>query len=296
MSDNTTFGMVPFSEFHYWFVWNSGRYNVLRIRDNFEYLGQMSIEPVPAFYEDPTALILTPEYDDIKSEFNLYLTQRPEAVVGRTVEIQPFNSTQDFIATNMETYQKYIVGTALIDQFVRTQQDPDGAVPIKCLEWLKRSDFYTAPASTQYHEAYPGGLCIHTLTVLNNAIDLCKLDKFKQVPVHMIARIALVHDWCKVGRYESYLKNVKNEQTGAWEKISAYRTKETTVCFGHGASSMYMAQQFFKLRMEELLAIRWHQGRWNVCDIEQGELTQANNTYPMCYMIQFADQLACTKY
>ena len=31
----------------------------------------------------------------------------------------------------------------------------------KLLEWLKSTDFFTAPASTRFHGAYPGGLEIH---------------------------------------------------------------------------------------------------------------------------------------
>ena len=33
------------------------------------------------------------------------------------------------------------------------------------LEWLERTDFFTAPASTRFHCAFPGGLCYHSLMV-----------------------------------------------------------------------------------------------------------------------------------
>ena len=35
----------------------------------------------------------------------------------------------------------------------------------KLLEWLERSDFFTAPASTKLHSAYEGGLCEHSVKV-----------------------------------------------------------------------------------------------------------------------------------
>ena len=35
----------------------------------------------------------------------------------------------------------------------------------KLLEFLERSDFFTAPASTRYHGAYEGGLLRHSLNV-----------------------------------------------------------------------------------------------------------------------------------
>ena len=33
------------------------------------------------------------------------------------------------------------------------------------LEYLKKSDFFTAPASTRFHLAEEGGLCAHSLNV-----------------------------------------------------------------------------------------------------------------------------------
>ena len=33
------------------------------------------------------------------------------------------------------------------------------------LDWLCKSDFFTAPASTHYHGAYAGGLCQHSMDV-----------------------------------------------------------------------------------------------------------------------------------
>ena len=33
------------------------------------------------------------------------------------------------------------------------------------LEWLKKTDFFIAPASTKFHSAVAGGLCFHSLQV-----------------------------------------------------------------------------------------------------------------------------------
>ena len=33
----------------------------------------------------------------------------------------------------------------------------------KLLEWLLKSDFFTAPASTRFHSAHQGGLCEHSV-------------------------------------------------------------------------------------------------------------------------------------
>lgn len=58
---------------------------------------------------------------------------------------------------------------------------------------------------------------------------------------------------------------MKDPNTGIWNQVKAYKRSDFPHPFGHGAASMYMAQRMFKLTEEEALAIRWHQGRWNVC-------------------------------
>lgn len=163
--------------------------------------------------------------------------------------------------------------------------------------WLKTTDFYEAPASTIYHESEVGGLVKHTLTVAYHALKLCALPEFNKVNPEDAIFIALVHDWCKIGYYESYQKNVKNETTGQWEKQVAFRRKDLFYsCLGHGVSSMYMAQKFFKLSIDECCAIRWHMSSWRVVDSEMSELQQANETYPLVHLTQFADQLSLVKY
>ena len=42
----------------------------------------------------------------------------------------------------------------------------------RLLDWLDKSDFFQAPASTRFHGAYAGGLCEHSLDVLECARKL----------------------------------------------------------------------------------------------------------------------------
>ncbi len=166
----------------------------------------------------------------------------------------------------------------------------------KLTEWLRSTDFYKAPASTVYHDAFVGGLLVHTLNVYNNIVALQVVPQFKDVDIASAALVALTHDWCKIGLYEIYQKNVKNETTGQWEKVDAFRHNQTGVPLGHGVSSMFLASKFFRLTTEEALAIRWHQGRFNVCREEINEFQRANEIYPLVHMIQFADSLSITQY
>jgi len=174
-------------------------------------------------------------------------------------------------------------------------------VPMKqvtrCLNWLHNTDFFDAPASTIYHDAVAGGLLYHTLRVALEAAKLFETGLFPTECIEDIILLALVHDWCKIGLYESYMKNVKDDATGVWSQQIAYRTTERRVYpFGHGVSSLMMVMKFFRLNEEESLAIRWHMGEYNVADNEMNDLHYANENYPLVYMLQFADRLAVTNY
>ena len=42
----------------------------------------------------------------------------------------------------------------------------------KFLEWLEKSDFFTAPASTRRHNSFKGGLCAHSVNVYKRFVKL----------------------------------------------------------------------------------------------------------------------------
>ena len=44
----------------------------------------------------------------------------------------------------------------------------------KLLDWLEKSDFFTAPASTKFHSAHEGGLCEHSVKVYHRYLNLIK--------------------------------------------------------------------------------------------------------------------------
>lgn len=166
-----------------------------------------------------------------------------------------------------------------------------------CLNWLDSTDFFVCPASTKYHDSFQNGLLYHSLLVADKEIELLRIKTYKGlVKPHEAILVALVHDWCKIGLYESYEKNVK-DSSGNWVKEPAYKVKDNPLtCFGHGVSSMTLAQRFFRFTDEMLLAIRWHMGWCNICEKEKVELTYAENHYPLVNLIAFADKLAITEY
>lgn len=75
----------------------------------------------------------------------------------------------------------------------------------RCLNWLSTTDFYIAPASTIYHDAEPCGLLRHTLRVVDKMMELLSLSSFSGVTRHDAILTALVHDWCKMKIYCSYM-------------------------------------------------------------------------------------------
>ena len=54
----------------------------------------------------------------------------------------------------------------LYGEFIASREGAD-----KLLEFIRKSDFYTAPASTKYHLAEKGGLLQHSLNVFDCLYD-----------------------------------------------------------------------------------------------------------------------------
>ena len=103
----------------------------------------------------------------------------------------------------------------------------------KLLDFLEnRSDFFTAPASTRYHNAFEGGLLRHSLNVYHCLVAYLERKRVKNeyglsVSAETAAIVALLHDVCKVNFYRVGWRNVKNEQTGQWEKQPRYEIHDT---------------------------------------------------------------------
>ena len=138
--------------------------------------------------------------------------------------------------------------------------DRDGAD--KLVEWLEKSDFFTAPASARNHCSYKGGLCQHSINVYKRFIKLLEGEYGdnwqKVVSPESVAIMGLLHDVCKVDCYQESFKNVKDEN-GVWQKVPCYKFEEA-LPYGHGEKSVYIISSFMKLSREESMAINWHMG------------------------------------
>lgn len=246
---------------------------------------------------------------DIRTDFQMFKDGRPEySIISKTWLV---NKVRDFLTVSeisdnvladmRETYITLLQGTALL-RAARNGVTHTGKVLTKLarvLQWLDGTDFYIAPASTKWHDSFKGGLLLHSLTVAARIIELAEVSVYSN-KVHLEDAIlcALVHDWCKINKYEQFMRNQKNEETGQWEKVPSYKYREDImVPLGHGEASMYIAMKMFNLSQEEAVAIRNHMGKWaadnsyNITDLQY-----ANENYPLNLLLQFADQIACVKF
>ena len=168
----------------------------------------------------------------------------------------------------------------------------------KLLEWLKTTDFFTAPASTRFHLSREGGLVEHSIGVFNRLKDLYdheglneKNEQTDEEAMETIAICGLLHDVCKANFYGVEMRNKKNDQ-GFWEKVPFYIVDDK-LPYGHGEKSVYIISGFMKLARDEAMAIRWHMGGFDEA-VKGGSfaLNGAFGMYPLAVLTHVADLLA----
>jgi len=141
--------------------------------------------------------------------------------------------------------------------------------------------------STRFHGAYDGGLCAHSLNVyrvLRSSFFEPDTDTEETYAI-----VALLHDLCKANFYKKGTRNVKNDETGKWEKVPSYSV-EDMFPYGHGEKSVFLIERFMKLKVEEAVAIRWHMGGFD--DAVRGgsfAMSGAFEKYPLAVKLHISD-------
>lgn len=189
-----------------------------------------------------------------------------------------------------------------IERFEKLLKEVDRDGIDKLLEYIRKSDFYTAPASTRYHSCHEGGLLEHSLNVAD-----CLLDKFEDNKWHHIMwdevgresaiLCALLHDLCKTNYYAIEYRNKKiysehgskvdSQGKFDWESVPSY-TVNDKYPYGHGEKSVMMIEGFIKLSPMERYMIRWHMG-FSEPKENWGSLGNAIRKYPAILAIHEAD-------
>lgn len=165
------------------------------------------------------------------------------------------------------------------------------------LNYLDSTDFFEAPASTRYHLCEAGGLVQHSLNVYENLVKVIEFlksfDSTIELKEESIVLTALFHDLCKADKYEKGTRNVKNPDTGKWEQVPVYNYREDAYEIGHGAGSALLLQQYIKLTPEEIQAIVWHMGAFDLSPYSSvSALSKAYSTNILAFALQQADMIA----
>lgn len=177
-----------------------------------------------------------------------------------------------------------------------TQEDVD-----YLMEDLDSWGFFKMPASCRKHSSYEGGLVKHSLHVcqmakmLREQVLLVRPDLESLLSMDSIIIASLLHDVCKAGIYQKITRKQKNE-IGLWETNSAYNIDYSYLPVGHGEKSVIMLlRSGLDLSDDEILAIRWHMGGWDL-PYQSQEMTasqkRTREITPLVTLIHTADAMA----
>ena len=97
------------------------------------------------------------------------------------------------------------------EEFIKLLKSVDREGMDKLIEFIERTDFFKAPASTRYHGNFEGGLLEHSMKVYEILKQKVKSSVVEiDVTEESLIIIALLHDICKVNFYKVDYRNAKN--------------------------------------------------------------------------------------
>ncbi len=172
------------------------------------------------------------------------------------------------------------------EKFIELLKKVDREGIDELLDFLEKSDFYKAPASTRFHGDYEGGLVEHSLKVYEL---LQEKVKYSSIPIEVsdesLIIIALLHDICKANYYKVEYRNAKIDRE--WQQVPYY-TVDDTIPYGHGEKSVMMITEYIKLTVEEKYCIRWHMGFTEPKELYT-TISGAFKKYPLALLVHEAD-------
>ena len=157
-------------------------------------------------------------------------------------------------------------------------------------KFLDQVDFFNKPASTQYMGAYPGGLCEHALKIAHELGVLCNAYYPGRYTEEDVIKVAFFKDLYKATMYEAYMKNVKNDETGQWESVPAYKTREgfNRPVYGDlGFSSYMQVKNLVPLTDEQVEAIVYSR----ITDFAP-DIHEVFRAYPLVTLTRMAEMAA----
>jgi len=115
------------------------------------------------------------------------------------------------------------------------------------IDYLCDSNYFNAPASTRFHNSFPGGLCLHSLNLVHAFNDVNK-ELLNPLPLDSVVICELLHDLCKVNAYF--------ETDTGYESIKGIK--------GHATVSLSRIGEHIHLTPEEDDIIRFHMGLFGI--------------------------------
>ncbi len=165
------------------------------------------------------------------------------------------------------------------ENFMMIYRDIERPGAAELLKWLQTTDLFTAPASTKYHGAYPGGLLDHILDVYYRMFPEAQQAGYD---TETIAVVALLHDVCKLNVYKET----------EWEGKILYKYHDDFP-LGHGEKSVVLILKYMELTVEEMLAINWHMGAFDSrASTDKRSLNDVFNRHKLAVLLHIADMQA----
>lgn len=171
------------------------------------------------------------------------------------------------------------------------------------IDFLEKSDFFTAPDSTKSFRAYEGGLCEHALVRYDYLLKLSELSNDQEV-VHDDSSyliVGLLADLSKTNYFEQFISNKKvyapdgskhdNMGNFDWVAESAWKVKdaEDRYVFGTlGHNAERMITEFIPLRDEESAAIIHLRSSYENPNLS---IIPIYKNYPLAAMLNAAEML-----
>lgn len=199
------------------------------------------------------------------------------------------------------TFNPDVVRQTIIEMINYIVEDKTEAANL--IDYTNRTDFWIAPASTRFHGNFKGGLALHTLKVIQQAMIFTRplmenyfmtenLDKYN-ICAEDIFIAALCHDFCKTNFYGIEYRNTK-DVTGNWVKTPCYKTKNDNRNLGHGNESVLQLLEIMPSYIKKrhvLEAISRHMGFADLSDSESFNYSNFLQN-PLVIILQTADQTA----
>lgn len=173
------------------------------------------------------------------------------------------------------------------------------------IEKLETTDFFTAPASTKFHNACYGGLLAHSLNVYNNLEMLVNNKGLEEeIPVESRIICALLHDISKMNYYERTIRNKKvyDPNGSKWDEMgrfdwasepswSVIPNSKRFIYGSHEENSVFMVQCYIPLTITESAAILNHHAGIGKESIAQS-CSYIFHKYPLANLLHVADMIA----